>query len=225
MIETTGIVSRHPFLGKVWRMAKVALPMIGVGAVGAALYRYSPDCRDAIDWVRAKASEQPRACEMGVSSLTLGFVPDLLAQRCEGGRFNWRRSVGMSLLGSLVGGVGARALYNFLETHYPGQEGYAKWLKIGIDQGIWTPFIYLPPYLSAVNFIKGERPVYKGVITEIRKILPWSWIFWGGLVLPRLYETPQDLKVYLLQPCAMLWYFFQTTFLFKPKTEPTDKPR
>jgi hypothetical protein len=206
---------------KAWRAVKaaapVALPLIGTVAVGALAYHVSTDFRDCADWVRGKLDQYPRAAEMASSGFTMGFLPDFLAQRYEGNKHSLRRSLGMTAIGAVVGGVLCRELYDWQNKLFPGA-GFSNTIKkILFDQGNWTP-VYLFSYLTCTNLIKGATPktLFNNVWNKMVKILPSNWAYWGLMALPILYNLPQDLKVYAAQFFCVIWNSFQSKVAFDP---------
>ena len=197
--------------------APVAIPLLGTCAVAAAAYYFSADFRFAVDRLRLIINRYPLACAMVSSGVTLGFLPDLFAQRYEGAPFNWQRSAGMIVLGALVGGIVVRKFYDLQAWLFPGG-GIGNTVKqVLVDQFGYTP-IYLPCYLVSVNAIVGKRgaDLVKGVWGKMKMILPLNWLYWGLMALPVLYNLPQDLKVYALQFFSILWLSFQAKKACEP---------
>ncbi len=147
---------------KLWRAATSAAPLVGAAAVGVAAYKFSPDFQQAADAVRAQLNRSPRVFEVASSGVTLGAIPDLLAQRYEGGRFNWRRFAGMTVLGSLIGGYYSRGLYDAQEHLFPGSGTGVTVKKILFDQFTASP-VYMFLYLLTVKAINTADLMKKSV--------------------------------------------------------------
>ncbi|MFA5105199.1 MAG: hypothetical protein WC527_08515 [Candidatus Margulisiibacteriota bacterium] len=101
------------------RGIKSAMPFIGTVAASAVLYNVSPDFKAAVDQVREFAGEHQRLSETASGAFFLGGYPDFLAQRTQGGKFNYKRFAGMTAFGALNGGVFIRELYDALNYYIP----------------------------------------------------------------------------------------------------------
>ena len=205
--------------------APVALPLIAAVAVGAIVYHLSPVFQARVDLVRGVISYHPIAFAIVSTGLTMGFLPDLFAQRYEGKPFNYQRSAGMTLASGLYYGIVARAFYDLQSALFPGG-GLGNTVKqILVDQFCYTP-AYLFAYLTCVNALNGENKgnLFAGVGGKIAKILPINWIYWGLMALPILYNMPQDLKIYTMQFFSLIWLSFQTKKAFETRVAPSDVP-
>jgi len=207
---------------KVWRAAKSAAPLFGAAALGYAGYKLSADFREVVDSVRLQINRYPRASAYGSSALTFGAIPDFLAQRYEGGKLNWRRLIGLTALGSLVGGAYCRGLYDAQEQLFPGSGLSATVKKVLFDQGTATP-LYLLLYLMSVNLI-NKKPVFDGLREKYVGILPKGWLYWGLMALPLLYNAPQDLKVFVAQAFSLLWFTIQSKIANSSGSSEPAKP-
>ncbi len=167
--------------------------------------------------VRLLIDSYPLLCALVSCGFTLGFLPDLIAQLAERAGFDLRRSLGMTVLGAVVGGVVARQFYELQAWLFPGGGPGNTLKQILVDQFCYTP-LYLPCYLVAVNAIRGRSgaALFQEVWEKMKMILPVNWLYWGLLVLPVLYNLPQDLKVYLMQFASVVWLSFQAKTAFAP---------
>jgi len=219
MIKPTLPIS-NSVVAKTWRAVKGALPMAAVGVIGVAAYNLSPDFREGINWVRSELDLFPRASEMITSGFTMGFLPDFLAQRYVGEKFSYKRSLAMTGLGAVTGGIIAREFYNLQGVLFP-EDGIGSLLKkIIVDQLGYTP-LYMSFYLTYTNLVQG-RPLSKlleGVWPNLKTLLPRNWVFWGVMALPILYNLPKDLQVYALQFFATMWFSFQSKVAYTPNPE------
>jgi hypothetical protein len=205
--------------------APVALPLIVAVAAGVTAYHLFPAFKAQMDAVRGVIGSHPLAFAIASTGLTMGFLPDLFAQRYEGKPFNYRRSAGMTLASGLYYGIVARAFYDLQAALFPGG-GVGNTVKqILVDQFCYTP-TYLFGYLACVNAIDGKNggSLFHGVGGKIAKILPINWVYWGLMALPILYNMPQDLKIYTMQFFSIIWLSFQTKTAFEPPAVPSEVP-
>lgn len=195
-------IATSPQVKKGYRAAKSLLPF--VGAFG--LYHISPDIKHGIDQVREFLGQWPRAFEIATSSLTMGFFPDLMAQRYESDEFRWGRSFGMTALGGVTGGVILREFYDFQMKLIPGQGLWPTVQRVLVDQFNYTP-VYFSGYLAYTHLIQGKP--WKGFFQHWRakmvEVLPKNWLYWGA-ACSVIYNLPSDLMVYALNFFALLWF-------------------
>jgi hypothetical protein len=70
---------------------------------------------------------------------------------------------------------------------------------------------------------KTGRDIYHGLREKINDLLPWNWGFWSLLALPIVYNVPHDLKVYVAQAFATIWFSIMSKLAFSPKVQTVPK--
>ncbi|MFH1826551.1 MAG: Mpv17/PMP22 family protein [bacterium] len=193
---------------KLGRAIASALPLAGLFAVGAILYQYSIVFRTLFDSGRAFLNQFPRGFECLSSGVTLGAIPDYLAQRYEGKRFDWRRWIGMIVLGAVSGGILVREFYNFNISLFPGSGWQSTLKKIMVDQLAYSP-LYNAFFFSITKLIKRSSLTgFAGdVWNKLVALMPINWLYWG-FVLTIIYNLPPDLMVYAANLFSLTWFAF-----------------
>ena len=192
---------------KVWRAAKSAAPLVATAAVGVVAYRISPVFHEFADSVRAKINDYPNIGAFGTSAVTLGAVPDFLAQRYEGKKFDLWRWAGMTVLGSLVGGVYCQQLFKWQGRLFPEPGSWPS--QIAFDQGTATP-PYLTLYLTCVSLINRTRPTLKALRQKLAQLIPLNWAVWVPACAFLYGLVPPDLRVYAAQFLSILYFSVQS---------------
>lgn len=225
-------------IGSILKPLKPNLPVLkktvrefapyALGAAAAAVaahqaYDFFPAFQQIVDTSREFLNQHPNVYPIISSSLTLGTVSDLIAQRYEilagqnpNPKINWRRLAGMTIFGGITGGLIVRQMFNFNVSLFPG-EGFLPTLKrILFDQFAFTPF-FLPFVISVYSILTGS-PI-KSVPKKFKEILPVNWIVWGGCLCWVLYSLPLDAMIYAQNILATMW----RTFLIHKSFEERQK--
>jgi hypothetical protein len=191
---------------RVVNIGRAILPFAGAAGAGALLYNVCPQFHETADNLRQFLGQHPRASEMTTSGLAMGFLPDYLAQKYEGNRFNFRRSIGLTAFQAIAGGVVLRHYYDYINGRIPGYDLVPNTEKISIDQVFYSP-AFLAVYLTYTNFIqKGPWTGYLGKLKEgMIKFQPRSWCFWipGATAV---YNLPPDLRIYAVNFLSLVWF-------------------
>ncbi|HVN67916.1 MAG TPA: hypothetical protein VMT55_06050 [Candidatus Sulfotelmatobacter sp.] len=215
------IKSEAPRIAKA--AAPVALPIVELIAIGAVAYHVSPEFKDDLIWFRDKLDLYPYPYAMATSAMTIGCASGLITQgleyakncekaekigrKYEGKKYDFKRLLGMTVLGAVTGLV-LKRFYYFLAEYFPKKSfGYTE-LKNAIDQFIYTPLYFFFIYFPSANLIKGVTPrkIFTGGRQKVNELLPGNWIYWGLFALQVLYRLPSDLQIYAAQVFSLIWF-------------------
>lgn len=205
-----------PAMARAGRVSKTAVPLALTAAAGAVLYNTCPDFHDFADRTRVFLNEHPHLSSMTTSGILTGLVPDILAQRYEGGRIDLKRTFKMTLLGSLSNGLILGYFYNWVNDFVPGKGFWSTEAKIAIDQLCYAP-VFIPAYLSAKHLLEGKS--WTGFGHKLRSdwnyIIPRLWTFWWAFGAQAVYFAPLDLRVYIANVLSVLWYSILSNMVHK----------
>ncbi len=195
------------------RAGKSTLPLVaGLGA-GIAAYHINSDFRSIVDISRATLNHLPGGSELFTSALTMGLVPDFLAQRYEGSKFNWFRLAGMTIVGAVTGRVLLRSFYNLQDVVFPAHEQFSLIKKILVDQCVYTPLYFCGFYLPSTNLVHGRQ--WKGFTStlwpNLVKVLPKNWVYWGA-ALTLIYNLSPDTRIYAANAFSLVWFSFLSNY-------------
>ena len=199
------------------RAARTIVPFCAAAGVGIGLYNISPEFKEVADSTRVLFNTHPRINETLTSGIFFGFLPDLLAQRYEGGRFDWKRSLGMTGLGALSGGVFLRTFYDYLNDVFPGTGFVPTAKKLAADMLAYSPS-YLTFYFATTNLIQ-KKPwdgFGKNLLTKLVRTQPVCWAYWIP-VMSLVYNVPLDLRVVLVGFFNLMWASFLSNRAFEQK--------
>ena len=218
MVNAFSNITSNQALIKVGRALSGIAPFVGAVTAGVALYHISPDFREGADALRAHLNMYPRTSEMLTSGLTIGFLPDFMAQRYEGRKFSFFRSTAMTLLGAVTGGVFLREFYSLQNHLFPGSGFMQTAKKILVDQFNYTP-LYLAFYLTYTNLIQNKP--WDNFLSTLRKnmvkTLPVNWVYWGTSMTV-VYNLPPDLMVYSVNLLSLIWFTFLSKMAYQKDT-------
>lgn len=190
------------------RAVKATIPFLGMSAAGLAVYNTLPDFRNMVDHSRNFLNKCPLGFEMLSSAIALGIIPDYIAQRYQGDRFNWRRFLGLTALGAAAGGIIVRGIYDFQAWIFPGEGPLVVLKKLLFDRFVCCP-PYMLFYFSGANLVRGIS--WKGFENEIRTkgldLYIKNCIFFG-ICLPIVFSLPSDLRIYAMNLASMVWYAY-----------------
>lgn len=222
-------IAPGPQAKKAYRAAKGGLPFIGTSAVGIALYHACPEFKNSFDQVRNFLNQCPRGFEMLTSGLTMGLIPDIMAQRFEGQKFNWKRLAVWTALGAINGGIIVRRFYNLQNEFFPDKDIWSTIQKISVDNFAYTPiytFLILTAVLATTNLFqkKTQSGIFKEVRAKLNDILPKNWLFWT-VPLFFIYNYPSDLMIYAQNTVALLWYPYLSKKAHNPQQPEEESGR
>ncbi len=200
------------------RAAKSTVPLAVATGAGFAAYRGIPEFKCLADQGRDLLNSHPRLGEMSSSALFLGLLPDYMAQKYEGAKFNFRRWAGMAALGAVNGGIVLRGFYNAVNNAFPGQSIYSIAERVLIDQFMFSPLAILGTFVAA-NYIEGKSTdqLISSIKTNYPVTMGCCWIFWGLMGCPAINLMPPDLRVVTANILSIAWMSFMSNLMHKPE--------
>jgi len=223
-IKTSAVqMARSPRTANLLRTAKSMAPFAAAAGVSTAAYGNIPEFKSVVDQGREILNNHPRLGEMSSSALFLGLVPDYLAQKYEGTKFNFRRWAGMAALGAVNGGIVLRGFYNAVNNAFPGQSLYSVAERVLIDQFMFSPAAIMGIFIAA-NYIEGKNT--EQLMSNIKGTYPITigccWIFWGLMGCPAVNLMPPDLRVVTANVLSIAWMSFMSNLMHKSENTPTN---
>jgi hypothetical protein len=178
---------------------------IGIAAfTGAAvLYKTSPEFKDLVS---AASHDYPWTSNIAFSALTRGLIPDIIAQRYEGGKYSFARSLGMAAFAAINGGVMIREFYDLNNWLFPEHTVMSTVKKILVDQALFTPPSNTA-FFAFMHLLHG-RPIKSMLPTAWKQylhILPVNTVIWSFMILPIIYNVSGELMIYTLGLFSMFW--------------------